>query len=43
MEIELTFAPNYCLFGFDWYEKDEFYDFNEFNVYFLFMELKFTW
>ena len=43
MEIELTLAPNYFLFGLDWYQKDEVYDFNEINLYFLFLELKFTW
>ena len=43
MEITLTFAPNYFLFGLDWYGKDEIYNWNEINLYFAFIELKITW
>lgn len=41
--MSITIAPNYVLIGFDWYERDEIDDYNEINVYFLFIKLSFYW
>ena len=43
MDIELIITPNFFKFGFDWFSKDELFDFNEVNVYFAFINLKITW
>jgi hypothetical protein len=43
MEITLGFTPYAILFGVEWFEKDEFFDFNEIAFYFAFIELKFAW
>jgi len=43
MEIELEISPQLCLFGFDFYYKDQEYDYNEVGVYFFIFKLKFTW
>lgn len=43
MGITLTFALNFFLFGIECYEKDELFEYNELNIYFSFIELKFQW
>jgi len=43
MEIELEISPQLCLFGFDFYYKDQEYDYNEVGVYFFIFKLKLTW
>lgn len=43
MDIEITFTPNYFLFGFSWFDKDEEFDYSEFNINFLFVKISFQW
>lgn len=43
MELTLTLAPNFFLFGFDYYEREEMFDFNELNIYIICLEIKITW
>lgn len=40
MDIEITIAPNYAMFGFTWFSSDEDYP-AEFNIYLLCIEIKF--
>lgn len=43
MEIQLEMSPQYCLFGFDYYWKDEQYDYNEVNLYFFIFKISVLW
>ena len=41
--IQIQVAPNYVLIGLDWYSADEVENYNEINLYFLFVKLSFYW
>jgi len=43
MEIALEMSPNYCMFGFNFFQKDELYDYREVNIYFFILKLSITW
>lgn len=43
MEIELEMSPQYCLFGFNYYQRDKTYDYNEINIYFFIFKLQIVW
>lgn len=43
MDIEVTLAFNQFKIGFEWFEKEEFLDYNEFNIYLPFFKFSFIW
>lgn len=43
MEIELEMSPQYCLFGFNYYQRDDQFDYNEINIYFFIFKLQVVW
>lgn len=43
MELEILLSPNYFMFGISWFSSDEEYDYNELNIYFLFLKVSFSW
>jgi hypothetical protein len=43
MEITLEMSPQLCLFGFNFFWADEEYPYNEINLYFFVLNIKFTW
>lgn len=43
MEITIEMSPQLCLFGFDFFWKDEEFDYNEIGLYFFIFKVQFTW
>jgi hypothetical protein len=40
--MEITFAPNYFMFGISWFSRDEEFDYSELNIYILCIHIQFT-
>jgi hypothetical protein len=43
MDIELEISPNYCMFGFNFFQTDEDYDYREVNIYIFILKIHITW
>jgi hypothetical protein len=43
MEIAIEISPQYCLFGFNFFQRDEQYNWNELNIYFFILKLQIAW
>jgi len=43
MEIELEMSPQYCMFGFNFFNRDKMFDYNEINIYFFIFKLHIAW